>query len=121
MSIWLVSNRKHIRGPHQQSYMEHSFEQWLISHNYTNSLSGYLMEVRFFNPDTKKNGWADFVFPKLKLIIELDGSHHKKRKQLDDIRDDYLTGRGWKVVRVTHREYQSQQKLPEIKQLLHIP
>ena len=118
VSIWLSINRSHIRGSHVPSYMEHSFEQWLISHNLTYGLSGYLTEVYFYNPITKKNGWADFVFPRFHLIIELDGTHHLKRKELDQIRDEYLNSRSWNVIRITHKEYQNQTRIPEILQLL---
>jgi very-short-patch-repair endonuclease len=119
-SEWLRLNRSHIKGPRIQSYLESSFEAWLISNNILRGLHGYLTEVYFYNKLTKKNGWADFVFPKLKLIIELDGTHHVKRKHLDDIRDGYLSSKGWKVVRISYKEYQSKCRVSEILQLLHI-
>lgn len=120
MSHWLKHNRSHVRGPHKQSYMEKSFEQWLQQNNIHKGLSGYLTEVYFFNDQTKKNGWADFVFPRKRLIVELDGTHHIKRKHLDNIRDDYLTSRGWLVVRISHKEFRSKSKLTLVKQLLNI-
>lgn len=89
-SEFLRKNRAHIRGPHKQSYMESTFEKWLTTHGIFRGLSGYLPEVYFYNKNSNKNGWADFVFPRKRLIIELDGSHHKNRKELDRIRDAHL-------------------------------
>lgn len=120
MSEWLSKNRQHVRGPHRQSYMEESFEKWLQQHNITKGLNGYLSEVYFYNKQTKKNGWADFVFPRLKLIIELDGTHHLKRKHLDDIRDAGLKARGWVVFRISIKEYKSGIKINQVKKLLQI-
>jgi very-short-patch-repair endonuclease len=119
-SKWLSANRSHVRGSHQQSYLESSFQMWLEAHGLRKSLHGYLTEVHFYNRNTKKHGWADFVFPAQKLIIELDGSQHTKRKQLDDIRDAHLISRGWKVVRITHTEYRTQSRVNEIKILLNL-
>ena len=66
-----------------------------------------------------KNGWADFVFPSRRVIIELDGSHHKKRKELDAVRDKHLTEvRGYTVIRIPHSEYTKGTRIEEIKQLL---
>jgi very-short-patch-repair endonuclease/predicted nucleic acid-binding Zn ribbon protein len=110
--ISITPSHKLNRNPYKQSYMERSFEEWLKSKGMTNSLHGYLMEVKFFNPYTNKWGRADFVFPKKKLIIELDGTHHlePKRKALDVIRDAYLCTRGWDVIRVSHKEYKNKSK-----------
>lgn len=119
-SKWLSTHRDHIKGPHRKSYMEKSFEEWLQKHNIQKGMSGYLPQLYFFNNETKKNAWADYVFPRLRLIIELDGTHHEKRKHLDDIRDQYLLRRGWKVIRITITEYKNQSRVEEIKQLLHI-
>lgn len=117
-SLFIREHRSHIRGPHQQSYMEFSFEKWLNENGYKKGIHGYLTEVHFYNPTTKKNGFADFVFPKLHLIIELDGTHHIKRKELDQIRDEYLNSRGWKVIRITQREYIKKEKVKLIYNLL---
>lgn len=110
-SLWLSTNRSHIKGPTKRSWMEESFVKWLkINYN-----GRWYEQVYFWNEEQRKNGWADFVFPKLKLIIELDGSHHKKREHLDKIRDEYLTRvRGYEVIRITHKEYRSKKRIPEI-------
>ncbi len=51
---------------------------------------------------------ADFYCPDLRLMIEIDGTVHHGREAFDGNRDDYLTGRGYKVIRlrnedITHR------------------
>lgn len=106
------------RSPLKRSWMETSFEEWLISHGMKHSLHGYLYEIRFRNKLTKKNWRADYVFPKKRLIIELDGTHHNERKELDIIRDEYLKSRGWNVLRVTHAEYKKKIKEQMIYDLL---
>lgn len=118
MSEWLKANRIHIKGRSSPSYMEQSFATWLKEHDIQEGLKGFLTEVKFNIKGSKKRGWADFVFPKLKLIIELDGSHHKNRKELDEIRDATLLARGWKVVRITHTEYRKKTRIDEIRTLL---
>jgi very-short-patch-repair endonuclease len=47
-------------------------------------------------------GWfiADFVCPRQRLIIEVDGDTHDEAK--DRLRDDTLAGRGYRVLRVTN-------------------
>lgn len=41
--------------------------------------------------------FADYCCVSLKLIIEVDGPHHEKSK--DDVRDSFLTSRGYDVLR----------------------
>jgi len=114
---WLKTNRSHIKGNGQKSYMELSFAEWL-NDNYSGR---WYDEIHFYNKESKKHGWIDFVFPKEKLIIELDGSHHKKRKHLDDIRDEYLTRvRGYFVLRIPQSEYVKQTRLNEVCLLLNV-
>lgn len=116
-SNYLKNNRSHIRGPHKPSYMEESFASWL-KQNYTDK---WYSEVYFWNHELKKNGWADFVFPKEKLIIELDGSQHRKTVEKDQIRDEYLLrDRGYKVYRITHKDYVKQIRINEVKVMLGI-
>lgn len=110
-------HRKKYRGNSGKSYMEESFDKWL-SENYGGK---YFDQIHFFNEESRKHGWIDFLFPKEKIIIELDGTHHRKRENLDNIRDEYLKRkRGYTVYRITIYEYQKQSKLSLIKQLLNI-
>ena len=46
---------------------------------------------------------VDFFCPKKKLIIELDGGEHANNKR-DKIRDKWLKGQGYKVIRIWNDE-----------------
>jgi very-short-patch-repair endonuclease len=46
--------------------------------------------------------WLDFAEPTQLLCVELDGSSHRDRIDRDTRRDELLTARGWKVLRVTN-------------------
>lgn len=104
---------KYNRGRHKRSYMEESFSRWL-----DNQEIKYLTEVQFKNTELNKCYYVDFLFEDRKLIIELDGSQHEKTKELDRIRDLYLNSQGYKVLRVSHKEYQAGSRLSEIESLL---
>lgn len=117
-SEYMRNNQHKYAGRRKASWMEVSFSSWLAKKNICKGMSGYLTEVYFWNPDTKKNGWADFVFPRKRLIIELDGSHHRGREALDNIRDKYLRSRGWNVIRVTYNEYQEKSRIKELEDLI---
>lgn len=120
--INLKKNRANYKGRSSRSYMEISFRDWLLSHGITNGINGFLEEIHFkhiYNNKTK-NGWIDFLFPKRKLIIELDGTHHLKRQDLDHIRDEYLRTRGYEIIRIQQREYIRGIRIPEVAKLLGI-
>jgi very-short-patch-repair endonuclease len=59
---------------------------------------------RFQHPITPY--FADYAFPTLGLILEIDGSSHSSEaaKAKDAERDARLLKRGWRVVRVTNRQ-----------------
>jgi very-short-patch-repair endonuclease len=42
---------------------------------------------------------ADFACPSIRLIVELDGGIHALRAERDAVRDAWLTGNGWTVLR----------------------
>jgi len=65
-------------------------------------LNGY----QFYRQKNIGNYIVDFYCPAAKLIIELDGSQHytEEGKEKDGIRDSYLAGLGFKVIRFTDRE-----------------
>jgi very-short-patch-repair endonuclease len=103
--------------------MERTFVEWLEENGISKGIYGYWDQVHFkHTPEGKtKNGWADFVFVSRRLIIELDGTHHKKRTHLDAVRDAHLSDcRGYKVIRITHTEYVKKMRLKEIEQALGI-
>jgi very-short-patch-repair endonuclease len=65
-----------------------------------------LMGIQFYRQKPIGNFIVDFFAPKLKLIIEVDGSQHFQAAHLlkDSKRDEYLTGLGLKVLRFNNRE-----------------
>jgi very-short-patch-repair endonuclease len=89
-------------GRHKQSYMEQSFETWLKENNYTN----FKTEVRFYNPNLRKNYYVDFLFEDKKLIVELDGTQHTKTIEQDKQRDQFISDTyGYTIIRISHKEY----------------
>lgn len=112
------------RSRNNPSYMERSFNQWLIDSDCT-----YVWELEQPFKRYDENGnyekcyFADFFFPELKLIIELDGDHHKKQKEYDKDRDIYIIENNVcvnTIIRITHKEYISHSRIDEIKSLLNI-
>ena len=47
---------------------------------------------------------ADFCSPKVKLIIELDGSQHLEQSEYDAERTQYLASKGYRVLRFWNNE-----------------
>lgn len=108
--------RKDRYGRHKMSYMEKSFMEWLDSKNIIHE-----HEKHFFNHEINKHYFTDFYFENLKLVIELDGTQHRKTIEKDMIRDEFLTRvHGLTVVRVTHKQYIKKERLEEIKTLLGV-
>ena len=101
-SNWLKNplNRKNL-GRHKRSWMELTFEFYLREHNIT----GWDTEVHFWNNDLRKNYFPDFIFENKKLIIELDGTQHRKTIELDAIRDKWFGDKDYTVIRITHAEF----------------
>jgi len=84
MKKYVSNNPSHKfnRNPYRQSYMEKSFEEWLISLGFSNSLNGYLKEVVFYNAETNKYGRADFVFPRSTSCCSRLGGHPDNPKRI---------------------------------------
>lgn len=101
-SEWLKNplNRKNL-GRHKRSWMELTFEKYLQENN----IIGWDTEVHFWNDDLRKNYFPDFIFEKQKLIIELDGTQHKKTVEQDTIRDRWFLTKGYNVVRISVEEF----------------
>lgn len=99
---WLKNplNRKNL-GRHKRSWMELTFEQYLSNNNIT----GWETEIHFWNDELKKNYFPDFIFEDKKLIIELDGTQHRKTVDKDAIRDQWFASKGYKVIRIPHPEF----------------
>lgn len=47
---------------------------------------------------------ADFYCAEKKMIIEVDGGHHMQQKTLDQQREDFLKGQGYRVLRFWNSE-----------------
>jgi len=99
---WLKDplNRKNL-GRQKRSWMELTFENYLNE----NKILGWDSEVHFWNDEMGKNYFPDFIFEDKKLIIELDGTQHRKTVDLDKIRDEWFLTKGYKVVRITIEEF----------------
>lgn len=102
------------RGRHKRSWLELSFESWLQK-NYP-SLE-FQTEKPFNRKDMTKTYFADFYFPSLNLIIELDGTQHKKTQVYDQERDQYISEiYDVEIIRISHSEYTKKEKL----ELIHM-
>ncbi|MEN6293891.1 MAG: DUF559 domain-containing protein [Methanobacterium sp.] len=89
-------------GRGKKSHMELYFENWLYKNRIEET---WEYDKHFWNDEEKKNYFVDFCFEELKLIIELDGTQHRKTIELDRIRDDWLTRKGYVVIRISYEEY----------------
>lgn len=102
----------------RQSYLEMSFEKWLIENNI--SLKWHA-EYTIKNHLTNKWYFVDFYFPEINLIVELDGKQHEKHvhKQADIVRDEYITNfLNIKVFRISSKEYRTGSKINSLLELL---
>ena len=105
------------RGRQKQSWLESSFENWLVE----NSITDFITEHPFKRHDQTKTYFADFYFPKINLIIELDGTQHNNTKDYDQQRDQYITDKyNLEIIRISHKEYQQKTKLTLIQKKLGI-
>lgn len=110
-----TENRTNI-GRHKKSYLEQSFEDWLA----TNKVE-FESEIHFRNTELNKSYYVDFLFRDRNLVIELDGSQHRYTVEKDKIRDEFLSRvHGLNIVRITHKEYRTQERLSEICNLLNL-
>ena len=93
----------HNRARRKMSYLENMFYnecilKYDLQHHY-NIINEY-SEYPYF---------LDFAFIDLKIDVELDGKCHfvngDKRIQHDNIRDDYLNSKGWKIFRISYYQF----------------
>lgn len=65
-----------------------------------------LLDIQFYRQKPIGNYIVDFFAPNAKLVIEVDGSQHIDRRQMqkDKDRDDFLTGAGLRVLRLNSNE-----------------
>lgn len=101
-TAWLKNPENHKKICRRgKSWMELCFEKWLNENN----ILDWKVEQHFFNEDLQKNYFVDFLFEDKKLIIELDGTQHRKTVDQDKIRDEHLASLGYTVIRIQHDEF----------------
>ena len=59
-----------------------------------------LMGYQFFRQRTISKYIADFFCKELKLVIEVDGVTHLKKKSKDNLKDEELVNLGFNVIRI---------------------
>lgn len=110
----IKKNRRSNYRRDKRSYLEQSFETWLVDNNI--SLK-YETEYPIKNHITQKWYFVDFYFPEINLIVELDGKQHEKpkHKEADKIRDEYIkTYLNIDVFRISYNEYQQGTKINDL-------
>ena len=60
--------------------------------------------IYYFKNDKKKFLIADFYCNNLKLIVEVDGRIHEKQKNYDQIREELLESKLYKIIRFKNEE-----------------
>jgi len=75
-------------------------------HLWTRLRRKQLLGIQFYLQKPLGNYIVDFYAPKVKLIVEVDGSQHLKEEYLqkDENRDAFLAGLGIYVIRFNSRE-----------------
>ena len=67
-------------------------------------LKGDQLGCKFRRQHSIGNFIVDFYCPKAKLIVEIDGSQHQENERYDAKRTEYLTNRGYRVLRFWNNE-----------------
>lgn len=63
--------------------------------------------IYYFKNDKKKFLIADFYCNNLKLIVEVDGRIHEKQKNYDQIREELLESKLYKIIRFKNEEIEN--------------
>lgn len=110
-----AENRTNL-GRHKKSYPETCMIDWLDKNQVV-----YEFESSIKNHELNKTYFPDFLFRDLSLIIELDGTQHRKTVEKDKIRDEYIERvYGIKVVRYWCKDFLKGIHYDEICKLLGI-
>lgn len=67
------------------------------------------------------NQQADFFLPQVKLVIEIDGQHHKENDDTrinDSLRDNYLASKGVKTIRISTNELKNSSFKTKINEIV---
>lgn len=103
------------RNKSSQSYLEKSFESWLLHNNYNDYIKNKTFRCG------EKIYFGDFYFPNLKILIELDGTQHKNSIEYDLKRDqDIFNHFSVQTIRISYKEYIKKTKIDLIKSILGI-
>lgn len=108
-------NPQEHRNRSKPSYLEKSFENWLVKQNF----SDYKRNKTF--RCGKKVYYGDFFFPSKNVLIELDGQQHKKNTEYDNERDNNIEKYfSVKTLRISYDEYFKKTKIEEVKSAIGI-
>ena len=112
-----ADNRMNTWQNHKSSYAEKAFLKFLEDLGYQND-NDFLMEFPF------SIYRADFYFPKLAIVIEIDGKQHRRYKQRqvsDRKKDKLIQSKGIKVLRISWQAmcYDSRSQYKKIKNILN--
>lgn len=108
------------RSRAKRSYLERSFEEWLIK-MFPHLI--YHTEAPFRRVDEQNKYcctyYTDFYFPSLKLVIELDGTQHQYTREKDALRDSYISENyNLEIIRISSAEYLRKSRMAEIEKRL---
>ena len=88
------------------SFLEKSFEEWLISINHSNYIRNKTFRCG------KKIYYGDFFFPNKNILIELDGNQHQESIDYDRLRDQHIKDYyNVSTIRITYKEYMEKSKI----------
>ena len=108
-------NPQQNRNRSTPSFLEKSFEAWLIS----NHSPPFIKEKTFRCHD--KTFFGDFFFPSVNLLIELDGKQHVQQADYDKHRDDLIFKyHNVTTFRISYREFVTKSKYNQVCSLLGI-
>lgn len=98
------------------SFLEKSFESWLLDNKITNYIKNKTFRCG------EKIYFGDFYFPELSLLIELDGQQHIANTAYDKNRDDLiLSAHGIYTYRISYKEYMNKSKIDIVVAMLLEP
>ena len=75
-------------------------------------------DLRFWHQHVIEGYIVDFVLPKYNLVLEIDGPHHRERRDYDKHRTRVLEKKGFKVLRLYSSYCYSEQGRDKLLQLV---
>jgi very-short-patch-repair endonuclease len=100
-----------------ESYPEKFFKGVLKNNNLDNKyiFNHPINKRNDLNVDEPYNYFLDFYFIDKKIVLEIDGSQHKYRKEHDNLRDERLLNVGIKTYRIKWKSITSEKGKEYIK------